>query len=170
MFKNMHLYSSPAQRTYVHLLACLLLWLTTCPPSPCVISVSLKETRALPQSLTTPLCCSCQSFAHPVIPSLWHGPLVSLMSMEQVCKRRAPQPLACLYTSDSGMPDEHTWGWVQSLALWETHSTPWTERVNVNVGSCSWPETRGSQWQVFTGPCLVLALVQHSKGTRRRST
>lgn len=62
--------------SYIHLLAYFLLWLTICPPSPCVISVSLKETRAQPQSLTTPLYCSCQNFVHLVIPSLWHGPLV----------------------------------------------------------------------------------------------
>lgn len=139
------LYSSPAQRVpYISI--CWPAHPSSLPVCPLqFIHTHPQSRQVLLQPLTTFLYCFCHSFAHPVIPSLWHGLLVSLMSIEQVCKRRASHPLACLHTPGHGKTDEGPG--IVSL-LWEAHSAPWTETISVNAGGC--------QWKVFTGPVLGL--------------
>lgn len=152
--------TDPQNRGLIHPPAGLLTPLAHHMPSQplCDFRVPKGDRGPAPVSDNTPLL-FLPEFVHLIIRSLWHGPLVFgfLMSMEQVYKRRAPQPLACLYTSDPRTPDEQTWGWVQSLALWETHSAPWTERVNVNVGRNRRKSVEGVHGPMFgLGYCPAL--------------
>lgn len=117
--------------------------------------------QVLLQLLTTFLYCICHSFGHPVIPSLWHGPLVSLMSIEQVCKRRDSHPLVCLHTLGREKPEAGS----------GSHLTLGSSLCSLDRNDqCKCEKQESVNGRYLQAPCLVLALAQPSKRRRWRST